>query len=386
MFKILFLVPTPPPYAGPEIANEMLLETKAIKRAQIIHISSNVRNNNTAKGKFDLSGLVVFCKKYFEVIKVLLNYKVRVFYFLLSSSKVGFLRDSIYILTAFLLNKKLVGHYRGSNFDGFYNSQSKISQRFIKFVVTKLTYIIVQGNCIKSNFKKIYPKEQLKVIYNGLALYKYEVKGKLNKRNTPFTIFFMGHLWYPKGFYDLILAYKKLHRKYLDKICLIFTGENTSCEASAIDFLTGKWQEKYLIEGKEIANQIQNFIENAKIYNAKYLGLVYGEDKKEVFRIADIFVLPSYTEGFSMACLEAMAMGLPVITTPVGAMPEVVQHGENGLITPIGDHNKLADNIELFINDCTLRKKIGKNNILYVRQNFNIEIIAQKLIRLLEDV
>jgi glycosyltransferase involved in cell wall biosynthesis len=69
----------------------------------------------------------------------------------------------------------------------------------------------------------------------------------------------------------------------------------------------------------------------------------------------------------------------------VGAMPEVVKHNENGLITEIGNPNKLADDIEYFIKNKDEAKRIGQNNVQYVRKNFDIEIIVNKLLRIIDE-
>ena len=86
-----------------------------------------------------------------------------------------------------------------------------------------------------------------------------------------------------------------------------------------------------------------------------------------------------------MACLEAMAMGLPVITTPVGAMPEIVRHKINGLITPIGDIKQLTWSIDQLISNNTLRSAISDNNPKYIRDNFDISVITERLMNILSN-
>ena len=69
--------------------------------------------------------------------------------------------------------------------------------------------------------------------------------------------------------------------------------------------------------------------------------MLSGKDKHDAFCSADIFVLPSFTEGFSVAVLEAVAHGLPVITTRVGALPEVIAEKENGMFVSAGNQEEL---------------------------------------------
>ena len=73
----------------------------------------------------------------------------------------------------------------------------------------------------------------------------------------------------------------------------------------------------------------------------------------------DILVLPSRAENLPMAILEGFARGIAVIATPVGAIPEVIKHGRNGLIVPAGDVPALAEALALLISDAELRRRLG---------------------------
>jgi len=86
-----------------------------------------------------------------------------------------------------------------------------------------------------------------------------------------------------------------------------------------------------------------------------YLGQVPRSQAQEEFRRADIFVLPTLAEGMALVHLEAMACGVPVITTP--HCGSVVRHGVDGLIVPIRDSRALADSMERLINDRAIRQK-----------------------------
>lgn len=79
----------------------------------------------------------------------------------------------------------------------------------------------------------------------------------------------------------------------------------------------------------------------------------------DVLSKTDIFVLPSFAENLPMAILEAFARGIAVVATPVGAVPEVVDHGRNGLIVKTGDVGDLAAALERLISDGELRRRLG---------------------------
>jgi glycosyltransferase involved in cell wall biosynthesis len=80
-------------------------------------------------------------------------------------------------------------------------------------------------------------------------------------------------------------------------------------------------------------------------HDVRFTGPVFGDDKRVLLEQADIFVLPSYSEGLPYALLEAMAAGAAVITTPVGAVPDVVIDGVHGLLIPPRDTGAISDAI-----------------------------------------
>lgn len=379
MPKNIFLIPLPPPYAGPERIAEELIQSETMKnRTDITVINSSIKQRNKDKGKFGIKGLWRFLKIYIRFVGHLSGAKYVFMY--LSSGKIGFLRDSFYILTCWLFRKKCVAQYHGSFFGEFYANQKPYYQKWIRFSLNKLTLLLVLGENLKSIFSGCY-SGKIEVLHNGLNTSQISPKPKT--KNNEITLLFMGHLWYPKGFYDLILAYKKVHEKYGNRIKLQFAGERTGYQKGAIEFLNEKWREIYRNEGKKIAIEIENFIEQAEKFNAEYLGFISGKRKETVLQNADLFILPSYTEGFSMSCLEALAFGLPVITTPVGAMPEMVKHQENGLLVPIGNPAELEKAIELLKNNKDLYQKISAYNPDYVKNNFDIEQIANRLLKII---
>jgi glycosyltransferase involved in cell wall biosynthesis len=90
----------------------------------------------------------------------------------------------------------------------------------------------------------------------------------------------------------------------------------------------------------------------------RFLGSVPRENVLRLFRAADASVLPSAWENFPHTVVEALAVGCPVIATAVGGVPEVVREGENGLLVPPGDAAALADSIERFFGDASLRERL----------------------------
>jgi glycosyltransferase involved in cell wall biosynthesis len=94
---------------------------------------------------------------------------------------------------------------------------------------------------------------------------------------------------------------------------------------------------------------------------------------------ADILVLPSHNEGLPMAVLEAMASGLAIVTTPVGAIPDAIRDGDTGLLVPAGDAPALADALYRLITDMELRRQLGQRAHSRFLADFSIEACIDRL-------
>ena len=100
-------------------------------------------------------------------------------------------------------------------------------------------------------------------------------------------------------------------------------------------------------------------------------------DLLEMFRLADIFVLASFVEGLPISLLEAMALGIPSISTNVNAIPEAVKDLETGILIEAGDDEKLAASISLLKADAGLRQRLGKDGRTWVLKNFDEREVAK---------
>ena len=117
----------------------------------------------------------------------------------------------------------------------------------------------------------------------------------------------------------------------------------------------------------------------------QFLGLRH--DVPELMRQASIFVRPSTLEGMPLTVLEAMASGLPVIATPVGGTPELVEDGVNGYLVPVDDHVALADSIVRLFDNPVIAKGMGKRGREMVEANHTWDAMAVQTERVyLEEV
>ncbi|MEO0241395.1 MAG: glycosyltransferase, partial [candidate division WOR-3 bacterium] len=134
--------------------------------------------------------------------------------------------------------------------------------------------------------------------------------------------------------------------------------------------------------GEKIKKLIKNYgIEDKVIFT----GPLYGKEKISAFKNAEIFVLPSYSENFGLAVLEAMACGKPcVISNKVGIYKEVKKYNA-GIIVETNSRS-LYNGIQILLKDENLKRKISENAKKIVKNEYDIEKVAEKMIKVYEDI
>jgi glycosyltransferase involved in cell wall biosynthesis len=114
-------------------------------------------------------------------------------------------------------------------------------------------------------------------------------------------------------------------------------------------------------------------------------GAVTQEELVGIYKEATVFALPCRIlddgdrDGLPNVLLESMSMGLPVISSPISGIPEVIRNGENGLLVPERDVNALAAALELLLHDAELRERLGRNARSTIVSEMSADAMAQKL-------
>ncbi|MCZ2858014.1 glycosyltransferase family 4 protein [Blastococcus sp. VKM Ac-2987] len=108
-----------------------------------------------------------------------------------------------------------------------------------------------------------------------------------------------------------------------------------------------------------------------------FLGYVPPDEAPEVYRSADVFVSPTYSEGFSNTLLEAMASGLPVVSTDSVGVVDCIRHGENGLLHTPGDIAGLRTQLDRLLADGDLRARLAATALEEVRRRYSWPVLAR---------
>ena len=133
----------------------------------------------------------------------------------------------------------------------------------------------------------------------------------------------------------------------------------------------------YIISDGEERNMFERYISEHNLQNkVKLAGFI--PNAKQYLKAFDIFVLPSLKEGLPYALLEAAFAGLPLISTRVGGIPEIIENGKNGFLVPPKNSNALAEAIKKLMVNPELRMRFSEANLQLVNNKFSFESMLQK--------
>ncbi len=181
------------------------------------------------------------------------------------------------------------------------------------------------------------------------------------KRKPHFIILFMSRIDAAKGVYEVVQTIPEILGRFPDAK-YIFAGEGPD-----------KTKLELLCCSNGLARQV------------KFLGYIDDEQKINFLAQGDVFLFPSQLcEGLPYSLLEAMAAGLPIIATTVGAVPEIIQQGRNGLLIPPGDSQKLVESIICLLSRPRLLEKMARNNRKTAEQKYDIHIVCNQFKQLYE--
>ena len=271
---------------------------------------------------------------------------------------VPLVRDSMYLIIAKIFGKKTITFFRGW------------SREFEQRIISKPGYFKYVLNLYKKSDAVLVLANKFKHVLVDLGFNA----AKINVTRTMFIqkdipkerfsvsqslkFLYIGRLSLQKGIIDIIDAVKLANDNGIN-VNVDMYGHYANEE---IKIITNTKIKDYSLE-----NQI------------KINGFISGVDKYNKLAEADVFLFPTYNEGCPNSIIEALASGLFVISTPVGAIDEMVLNDKNGIIIPVKSPIELAKKIQWCVNNINKVREIGQSNASYASVNFEQDVIVEQI-------
>jgi glycosyltransferase involved in cell wall biosynthesis len=280
--------------------------------------------------------LFFFAKSLITLIfRLITNRRIRVVH--IHGAKDGSILRKFFIcfIAKKIFGKKIIFHIHAGGFDEYYKNGGKFYKFICRFLVNNSSALVVLSERWNDFFEQNFKIKKLIVIKNPV---EHHPAVELQPSASGIVTFlFLGRIADHKGIFDLVDLVVKEQA-----------------------LMRGKC--RFLIGGNHEVDRLKKSIEDGGISDlAEYIGWVQDEEKHKAFSICDYFILPTYEEGMPMTILEAFSYGKPVISTPVGSIPEVVAHNKNGILFNPGDMIALKEIILTAINDKSTYESMKKN-------------------------
>jgi glycosyltransferase involved in cell wall biosynthesis len=244
-------------------------------------------------------------------------------------------------------------HLHSDQFDQFWDSRGSILKKEIDLMFLRSQKIIVLGNYWKQVVSDRVPDCSAKIVIVPNATRTADFRDP-NIMKQAANILFLGRLGPRKGVPELVRVLASLGSKSGWRATLAGDGAVSDTRAA--------------VERAGLGDRIS------------VPGWVGPAQVEALLRAANILVLPSFSENLPMSVIEALAHGAAVVCTPVGALPELIEHERTGLIVEPGDVEGLASALGRLIDDPELRQRLGENGRTLHRTRLTIEICAERLV------
>lgn len=265
------------------------------------------------------------------------------------------LRDAIHMLTARLFGCKVVAMFHGWNLRYSASQEAKPCWALRQF--NKMAFIYVLSSDYQKRLRKMGIRVPILLTTTEVddALLQHFNMAQRQGRKIK-NILFLARLDRAKGIFETIDAFALLHKNHPD---------------THLNVYGSSWNGA--LEGELDAYVAEHHIEGITFH-----GRVTGPEKAQAFANNDIYILPSHFEGMPTSVLEAMAFGLPVVTRPVGGVPDFFEQGKMGYMINSFSAADFAEKLALLVNDEATTQRIGLYNYQFAHQHFLASTVAAK--------
>lgn len=348
LVKTIFAMPVGPPHGGMTTYTEMLRRSKVFANGQAVLFDTTPPASRRFLRRFWTS-----LGRIWNLIALVRREKAAIVY-LMTSDYLGFYEKSITGICCRLMGVKTVLHPVGS-FVNFYGS-SRGRRWLIRFLLRRQSAVITVQRRVQTYVRRLAGRTLVWEIPNPVDCNRLTRANPSTPVNGVVQILFVGALVKQKGVLDLLEAVR-LNKVALENARVLIVGAGDLFE---------------VCQRQIDANGLGSLVE--------LKGFVDDPTKEKLLEEGQVFCLPSHSEGMPISVLEAMASGLPVVATTVGGIPLAVQNGTHGWLVAPGDVSGLGRCLVHLVRNQEVRAMMGRNGFEYVRQHFDISIVATHFI------
>lgn len=269
-------------------------------------------------------------------------------------SNASLYRESFFVVLAKIFGKKTIAHFHAGDVEEYLEKQSKIGKTLIVRAIGLSDKLIAVSKDSAKKLQLLAPDNEIEIILNAIDTRCLDFSTKrFSERSGIVRVLFVGAMGKLKGEKDLADAVELIRDKY------------PNLRVSFLGFGSESFRD--YCKKREIEGSIE------------FIGAVSLEERLEFFEKADIFVLPTYAEAMPISVIEAMAAGLPIVSTVVGGIPEMIKDGDEGFLIEPANAEKLAERLSILIENKELRTKMGEKAKIKVEKLLDFNVYTKKL-------
>jgi glycosyltransferase involved in cell wall biosynthesis len=361
--KLLCILHRSPPAHGAAKVGDFIGESQKLQekyKCKFITIKSSDTIGDI--GKVNFKKLYLVGELYVKILYSLMQFRPDKIYFTASVKGVAFYRD-VLLSTLWKIYQKIkkVEVYYHYHTKGVYDfvSSSSLKLYLSKFFLKDVNLILLSP-LLADDFDQVKTYKQILFLPNGVEdnFKEEEFENYVEHKNyKDINILYLSNMIKSKGYFEVLkLAQKVKNRNYHFHFA-------------------GGWQND---EDKE--NFFSYIKENSLENSVTFHGFVNGEQKKELFMKASLFILPTKYEAFPLSILEAFSYGLPVIVTDEGSIPFIVDNGSGVIVSDLNELDLALDEV--------LNNLVNKETSYYCRKryldNFSLEQFENNLVEIFQ--
>ena len=366
--RVLVVGPLPPPLGGVQLMNQMLVRSSLARDFEIHTVDTSKGVLRWAVERQSWRTPFYFLRDLGRLVGALARVRPAIVY-VHAASGWSFARDWALMVVARLAGAKVICHYHGTLHTVFPSAETRFGRFMGRWMMRAAHRVIVLGPTYRAAMGEAWQRDDLEWSPNlaDVELYRSIPRSEPAPWLAPGerAVLFVGRLSAPKGIDDLFDAIPRVLERH-PEARFVLCGV---AESEAREPLIRRDAER-----RGIATRVS------------FLGALEGGDLARAYVTSSVLVCPSLTEAFPLVIPEAMAAGLPIVVTAVGAIPDYVKEGEDGFLIPPRDAGALALAINRLLDDEALRRRMSEHVRERAPREFAIEVGAAKIRAVLNQV